>query len=290
MHSMTGYGRAAAARAGHELIVELRSVNHRYLDLSFRLPRPLQPLEPMLRKQLSERLSRGHVDLSFSLESEASAGSAVKADVGLVRAYAKAAREVAEAAGIRAELDLATLLSLPDVLIHAEAKQDEEALASLAQEALGLAIDRLLESRAAEGEALRADLSGYLDQLARLTREMTKLAPLQAEGFQSRLRERLKGLEVDGLEPQRLAQEVAIFADRVAVDEELARLEAHIEQMRQILRQGGAMGRKLDFLAQEMGREVNTTASKASLIELTRLCLEGKNCVEKIREQVQNLE
>ena len=290
MHSMTGFGRGSASDQGLTLMVELKSVNHRFLDLSFRLPRALQSLEIGLRKQIGERLQRGHLDISYSFSGSGGLEPQVTADLPLASAYLKAAEALAQHAGLKQKLKLKDLLQLPDLLVRSEAQVDEEALAALAGQALSQALDQLVSSRLAEGEAMRQDLTGHLEALSRIQQQMVKLAPLQVDSFHSRLRERLKGIEMEGLEPQRLAQEVAIFADRVAVDEELARLLAHIEQMADIMQKGGAMGRKLDFLAQEMGREVNTIASKSSLIELTRLSLEGKNCVEKIREQVQNLE
>lgn len=290
MRSMTGFGRAVKSLEGREISLELRSVNHRYLDLAFRLPRGLQFLEPALRQQIGEALRRGHVDISLSYRNQSPQQARLSVDEPLARAYAKAARKLARACELKDRLKLSDLLQMPEVLRLAEPEEDEEALLLLARQAMAEALDELQRSREAEGEALVRDLRFHLDHLQALCDQMAALVPRQAESFRERLSARLQGLEMEGLEPQRLAQEVALFADRVAVDEELARLSAHIAQMRDILASGEAQGRKLDFLAQEMGRESNTIASKSSLLELTQLVLEAKTSVEKLREQIQNLE
>lgn len=290
MRSMTGFGRGSAQSKDLELTVELRSVNHRYLDLSFRLPRGMQFLEPPLRAKVQQTLSRGHVDISLFDRRLTPRRHQLRADVDLVAAYARAAQEMAKAAGIKGELKVQHLLRLPDVFLVEEAPEDEEALAALAGEALDQALEALVAARGKEGEATQADLSQHLDDLAALHEKMARLAPEQLAGYPERLLARVQALQADGLDPQRLHQEVALMADRVAVDEELARLHAHIAAMRGQMAGEGPHGRSLDFLIQEMAREVNTISSKAALLELTQQALKAKNCVEKLREQVQNLE
>ena len=182
------------------------------------------------------------------------------------------------------------LLLLPDVVRVAEAAEDEETLKGLMIQAAGQAVSQLIDAREREGAALACDLRGHLDSLGGMLRLMKALAPEQPENYRRKLSERIARLMPEGIEPQRLAQEVALFADRVAVDEELARLDAHIGQMGELLEAREPMGRKMDFLVQEMNREVNTIGSKTSELQMTRLVLDAKNALEKMREQIQNAE
>lgn len=287
---MTGFGRGTARSDALEITVELRAVNHRYLDLSFRLPRSMQYLEPRLRSAAQKALARGHVDITLSDRRLTPPARQVRADIPLVTAYANAAREMEKAAGIKGRLKLQHLLALPEVFLVEEPGEDEEALATLAVSAMGDALRALNAAREQEGEATRADLSLHLGELEALHLEMAALAPQQLADYPARLEARVQAMQAEGLDSQRLHQEVALMADRVAVDEELARLKAHIEGMRGQIAGGGPHGRSLDFLVQEMAREVNTIASKACLLALTQHALKAKNCVEKLREQVQNLE
>lgn len=290
LRSMTGFGRARANDAGREMTVELRAVNHRYLDLAFRLPRTMQYLEPSLRALAQQALARGHVDITLFEQRLRPAAREVGADTQLAGAYMAAAARLAKAHGLKGRLKLKDLMLLPDVLQLSEPQDDEQALEALAAQAMAGALAALNASREREGAAMKADLLHHLDELSGIHQAMLALAPEQLAGLPQRLNSRLAALDAEGIEPQRLAQEIALMADRAAVDEELARLHAHVVQMRAILEEPGPHGRRLDFLAQEMGREVNTIASKASLLALTQQALAGKNCVEKLREQVQNLE
>ncbi len=290
MRSMTGWGRGAARQDGRELTVELKSVNHRYLDLSFRLPRALNFAEAFLRERLSAEMSRGHVDVSVNYRNSRQDARGVEADIPLALAYAGAAREIAGAAGLEEDLNVGTLIALPDVIRVSEAPEDEAALLKLLSEATGEALSGLQASREREGLAIRRDLLGYLDSLRGMLERMKALAPTQSENYQSKLRERLARLGAEGVDPQRLAQEVALFADRVAIDEELARLGAHLDQMGVLLDAREPSGRRMDFLVQEMNREANTIGSKTSELAVTRLVLDAKNAIEKMREQIQNAE
>lgn len=290
MRSMTGYGRGSARLDGRELSAELKSVNHRYLDLSFRLPRVLAFSEPMLRSLLSDSLNRGHVDVVLSYQNHRQDAKTVEADTALALSYFSAAGEIARAAGLEETLPVGELLRLPDVIRVAEAEEDEELLLSLIAQAAEAALRELVMAREGEGAAIRSDLQGYLDSLGQMLDRMKSLAPGQAENYRRKLTERIGSLSLEGVEPQRLAQEVALFADKTAVDEELARLGAHIEQMGDLMASDEPAGRRMDFLAQEMNREINTIGSKTSELAITRLVLDAKNALEKMREQIQNAE
>lgn len=290
MRSMTGYGRGIARQDGREVTLELKSVNHRFLDLSFRLPRALNFVEPALRERLGRGLTRGHVDVSLSYQNNRQDAKSVEADLALALGYHRAARSIAEASDLANNLSVADLLALPDVARVSEAQEDEDALLSLIGSAAQEALEGLIASREREGEAIRGDLAFHLDSLKGLLTQMKALAPQQPENYRAKLLERLARLQADGIDPQRLAQEVALFADRVAIDEELARLSAHLEQMDALLREKEPSGRRMDFLVQEMNREVNTIGSKTSELAITRLVLDAKNAIEKMREQIQNAE
>ncbi len=287
---MTGYARQTEQEKGREITVELKSVNHRFLDLAFRLPRPLQFLENSLRKQLTARLTRGHVDVSINYVTHRDDSAQVEINLPLAKAYHKALKQLARENKLKSGLALAELAALPDVLRTVQPQEDEDMLQALCLRVLDGAITKLMDARAQEGMALREDLTAHLNGLVALQQQMAALAPEQPAQYQQRLNERLSALAADGVDPQRLAQEVALFADRCAIDEELSRLQAHCQQMQQLIAAQEPTGRKMDFLAQEMHREANTITSKSSQLEITRLALESKALIEKLREQVQNVE
>jgi uncharacterized protein (TIGR00255 family) len=287
---MTGYARHFEREQGREITVELKSVNHRFLDLAFRLPRPLQFLENGLRKQLASRLARGHVDISINYVSNRDDSVQVEVNQPLAKAYHKALKQLAKENKLSHGPALADLAALPEVLRTVQPQEDEDMLQVLCERTMNGAISRLLEARSLEGEALKADLMVYLSSLMTLQQQMAALAPQQSAQYQQRLTERLSALNAEGVDAQRLAQEVALFADRCAIDEELSRLQAHCQQMQQLIESSEPAGRKMDFLAQEMHREANTITSKSSELEITRLALESKALIEKLREQVQNVE
>lgn len=290
MRSMTGFGRFSLAENDRELSIELKSVNHRYLDLSFRIPRAMQFIELALRKNLSAALSRGHVDISLTYQNLSPEAKRVTLDMPLAVSYHEAAQKLKKQTDISGSFKLSDLMSLPDVLAVSQSTEDEEVLTELSLKTLEGALRALLASREHEGEAIRADLAGHLQRLAGLHTQLSSLAPLQPEAYHQRLIQRLEQLAPEGMDSGRLEQEVALFADKVAVDEELSRLSAHISQMNQLLDEEEVVGRKMDFLSQEMNREVNTIGSKSNSLPITRLVLEMKNTLEKVREQIQNVE
>ena len=291
MRSMTGYGRASLERDGRELTLELKTVNHRFLDLNIRLPRALLFLEDGLRKGLNARLSRGHVDVFINYRNVREDAREVTLDGALLKAYARAMDEAALLVpGVKDDRALTRLVSMPDVLTVAERSEDQESVTALCADALNLACDALEQMREREGESIGRDLAAKVDNLERIAGEIAGRAPGVVKDYQQRLNERIAELLQSPPDPQRLAQEVAIFADRAAIDEELVRLSSHFAQFRHLLAASEPVGRKLDFLVQEMNREVNTIGSKASDLEIGKRVVEAKAEIEKIREQVQNIE
>ncbi|HWR24072.1 MAG TPA: YicC/YloC family endoribonuclease [Feifaniaceae bacterium] len=289
--SMTGYGRGKAARDGREMTVELKSVNHRYLDIGMRLPRHLGFLEDVFRAELSASLSRGHVDIYVSYSNQRSDARTVTVDEALLSVYLTASRRAAEHLGLADDLTLTGALRLPDVTNILEAEEDREAVADLAREATSLAVRELKAMRRVEGERLQKDLLQRADTVLSIAKEIEERAPLVVEEYRFKLEERITALlgavEVDRA---RLATEVALFADRASIDEEIVRLKSHVAQMLSSLSSNEPSGRKLDFIVQEMNREFNTIGSKANDAFLTNAVISGKGEIEKIREQVQNIE
>jgi uncharacterized protein (TIGR00255 family) len=288
---MTGFGRCTVQRDGRKITVELKSVNHRNLDLAIRLYRTVSFLEEGIRAALSARLVRGHIDVYLNYINERDDHKQVTADIPLARAYAAAIRELSATLGARGGLKVDTLAGLPDVLRVTEADEDEEALRALAAEALEGALTELIEMRRREGERLREDLTERLDLMERLAAQAAQRAPDVVTDYRDRLKARIAELLASAqVDEPRLATEVALFADKASIDEELVRLMSHIGQARALLDACEPVGRKLDFLVQELNREVNTLCAKANDIDIINIGLSLKNEIEKIREQVQNIE
>lgn len=290
-NSMTGFGRANVLEDGREMTVELKSVNHRYLDLGFRMPRHISFLEDDIRRRLTERLTRGHVDVFVTYRNTRSDARTVVLDPALLGAYLSAAKECADTYGLRNDLTVTSALRLPDVADVVEAEEDRDAVAKLLQDTLDAAITELIEMRRIEGERLCSDLIARLDTVLGIRAAIALRAPTVVEDYRARLNERIAAvLQSTEIDQARLAAEVALFADRANIDEELVRLNSHVIAAKELLIQSSAVGRKLDFIVQEMNREFNTIGSKANDKEITALVIEGKAEIEKIREQVQNLE
>lgn len=290
MRSMTGYGRSQLSYDGREITVEVKTVNHRFLDVSVRLPRALSFAEDAVRKQLADALRRGHADVTVTYENRRADAREVRIDEALAQQYAAALRKLQAATGAREDWGASFIAAQPDVLTVAVCQEDQAAVLSLLQEALAAALADVTAMREKEGAALQRDLSLHLDMLSELREQIAALAPRVPRQYQEKLRQRLAELGVPPLDEQRLAQETALVADRCAIDEELARLLSHIRQMRDTLRETGETGRRLDFLIQELNREANTIGSKASDAEITKLVVAAKSEIEKMREQVQNAE
>lgn len=289
--SMTGFGRGKATKDGREMTVELKSVNHRYLDLSFRMPRHISFAEETLRSALSDTLSRGHVDVYVNYSNTRSDARTVKIDTGLLSAYLSSVNEAAKEFKVENDMTLSLALRLPDVTSIAEADEDDAAVKALAEEAVRNAMNELINARRGEGERLANDLGIRLNTVEELRDRIAERAPTVVEEYRVKLSERIESMlgSVD-VDAQRLATEVAIFADKASIDEELVRLKSHITQASELLAGSEAAGRRLDFVVQEMNREFNTIGSKANDAEIARLVILGKAELEKIREQVQNIE
>ena len=287
INSMTGYGRCVRARDGRSLTVEVKSVNHRFLDISLRMPRCFLFLEDEARKAIGARLSRGHVDVFCTYRNQREDARDVQVDEGLIRAYLRATDALT---GLADDRSVMGMLALPEVVQVVEAEEDRDALRALLLETLSGALDEVSAMRAREGEALQKDLAARADALEGIQDAIAARAPQSVVSYRERLRANVEELLGSQMDEARLVQEVAIMADRLAIDEELVRLTSHISQLRALIRDPAPAGRRLDFLAQEFNREVNTIASKSQDIEITRLAMDGKAEIEKLREQVQNVE
>ena len=290
--SMTGYGNAKAVLEGREISVELKSVNHRYLDLSFRMPRNLMFLEDVLRKQIQASLNRGHVEVMIGYRNTRSDAKELVCDEALAASYLRAAENLARQFGIVNDMTTEKLMLMPDVLTQQDAEDDQSVIEELATEAMKLALEGLCEMRCREGAALAQDLSQRCDVIRGCVSQIAERVPQ----IQSETRERMTQkvseiLENVRFDPERLEQEVVLITERGSITEELVRLDSHMEQMKEILAsQTPSVGRKLDFLVQEMNREINTIGSKSSDLQIANIVVQVKSEIEKIREQVQNIE
>jgi uncharacterized protein (TIGR00255 family) len=289
--SMTGYGKGRTAVGDIALTVEVKSVNHRYGDVSVKLPRFLLGLEGEIKKRVSARLKRGKIDVFINVEGASSSILRPVVNRDLADAYLELFRRMRADYELNDEITLDLLVRQKEVVTLAESAPDEDALGSCLDGSLDSALDALERMRMAEGAATQRDMQERLDNLAKLLAEARVRAPLVPREWQGKLTERLarleKGFEVD---PQRVAQEVAVFADRCDVSEELTRFQSHLEQFRDLFESEDPVGRQLDFIVQEINREANTMGSKSNDLELTRLVVAMKAELEKIREQVQNIE
>ncbi len=289
MQSMTGYGRCRVCADGRELTLELKAVNHRFLDISFRLPKNLAFLEDALRTKINQsNLRRGHVDVFVTYQNTRTDAREVKIDAALLDAFNSAMKTVHKSLDDFRRASAAEVLTLSGALSVTQAEEDTEAVTALAERAFDGAAEALIAMRDREGAHLAEDLLSNLKELAALREKIAQRAPSVPEEYRARLTARLEEWQVNAADPQRVAQEVAIMADRCAIDEELSRLEGHIVQFTDSVQNGVEVGRKLDFLLQEMNREVNTTGSKASDALITQAVVDAKCIIEKLREQVQN--
>ena len=290
LRSMTGFGRGDAPFAGSAVTVEVRSVNARHLDLRVRLPRDLQAFEAELRQLAASFFARGQVEIAVRLAGEA-APAQVEIDLDAARRYAQAADELGGSLGLGGDLPVSSLLSLPGVARLREAELDKQGLRSVLICSLESACRAAQDMRAREGDALAAELEARLDGVVRALAQIEARADEVGRGLRERLDKRLAALSPElELAPGRLEQEVVIYADRMDVTEETVRLRSHAGQFRETLQESGSVGRKLEFLLQEMGREVNTIGSKSQDLAITRNVVELKTELEKLREQVLNVE
>jgi len=289
---MTGFGLAEKTREGYRVRVEIRTVNHRYSEVAIRLPRELLPLEEALKQELKRLVKRGRADVSVFVDRTAAQPVDVQVNWAALDRYMAAAEEIARRYGLHSDVSVHELIALPDILASAETtKPGGDPTHELASDAFREAADRLVAMREAEGRHLQRDLEERLQVLRARREELAERAPLVVAGYRERLSQRLRELLEDvPLDEQRVAMEAAIFAERCNVDEELTRLASHFSQFGSLLGSEEPTGRKLDFLVQEMNREVNTIGSKAGDAGMAAVVVDMKAELEKIREQIQNIE
>lgn len=289
--SMTGYGRAQRSFGSREITVELKSVNNRYLDCNVKMPRVYIYAEDAIKQQVQARVTRGKVDVFVSVEEPGGKNVKISLNRPLLEGYLEVFRTLQEDYGLESGLNAMNVSRLPDVLVTTEEEADLEELKQQLCEVTEAAVEEYNKMRGLEGEKLRADITARLDAMEAIVKLVEERSPVTVEQYRLRLEQKLREvLQSNTVDESRIVTEAAVFADKVAVNEELVRLHSHMEQMRQMLVSGVPVGRKLDFLIQEMNREVNTTGSKGNDLEMARYVVDLKAEIEKIREQVQNVE
>ena len=291
LKSMTGFGRAEVSNDQYRLSVEVKSVNSRFLDLSIKMPKKFNALEANIRNTVKEYISRGKVDLFITYESFSEKGKALRLDLPLAKEYLESMRTLVNALGVEDNVKVTNLASLPDVLVLSEESEDDDALWKSLKPSLTGALERFSETRVMEGENLQQDLLGKLAEMEAIVNRIDERSPEITATYEARLRAKVSELlEGTGIDEARIVQEVTIYSDKICTDEERVRLHSHIKNMRTKLQNGGLVGRELDFVAQEMNREANTTLSKANDLIVSEDAIGLKTLIEKIREQIQNLE
>lgn len=291
MKSMTGFGRGEAERNGYRMTVEIKTVNHRYFEPTIRMNRKLGPLEAEARRVLKDTISRGKTDMFVTYENLSEEQGHVKVNGPLLKSYVTALREAGASMGLMDSLSVSDILRFPEVITTEAAPEDMELLWSVLEEAIRKALLNLDAMREKEGSHLQSDLLDKIRNLEVCRQDLMEKAPSVVDYYKEKLRMRLSELiERGNLDPGRLEAEATLFADKCCIDEELTRLASHFAQFRQTLELEEPIGRKLDFLTQELNRETNTIASKANALEISKIALRMKNEIEKIREQIQNVE
>ena len=289
--SMTGFGRCEIAEADRKITVEMKSVNHRYLDVTIKMPKKLNFFEAAIRTELKNYMQRGKVDLFITYEDFTESNVCVKYNKELAAEYMQYFDRMAEDFSLDNDIRVSTLARFPEILTMEEQTVDEEQLWKLLDKALKGAAENFVETRIREGENLRNDLIAKLEGMLAHVDFITERSPEIIEEYKEKLTKKVEELLSDKqVDESRLLMEVTIFADKVCVDEELVRLRSHITATRDALLAGGSIGRKLDFIAQEMTREANTILSKSSDLEISNRAIELKTEIEKVREQIQNIE
>ncbi len=289
--SMTGFGRCELAEEGRKVTVEMKAVNHRYSEFSVKLPKRLNVCDVMVRNILKQYISRGKVDVFVSYEDETEGKGCVKYNAELAKEYYDILMRMAEAFPIENDIRISGLSRYPEVLTIESAQQDEEALYSLLERAVKGACEQFVETRIAEGEHLRADLTAKCEKVSELVAAVEERSPQIMAEYRKKLTDKVAEVLGDTKIDERvLATEITIYADKICTDEETVRLRSHVANMLDTFKQGENIGRKLDFVAQEMNREANTILSKANDITVSNIAIDLKTEIEKIREQIQNIE
>ena len=291
IYSMTGYGGGDGVSGKTALHVELKSVNNRFLDTSVRLPRSCSFAEEQVKSLVQARVGRGKVDVFITVDSSQEDDVQVKLNEPLLKAYKQAVEEMGEKYLIPNDMGTSAYSRIPDIFTLEKKELDQQVFLADLSRVVTEALDTLCAMRAREGERLKTDLLGKLEELEAMRRTVAARSPETVREYREKLLARMREvLDTAGIDESRILTEAALFADKVAVDEELVRLDSHLRQFRDLLNSGGAVGRKLDFLIQELNREVNTIGSKCVDLDITRTVVEMKSTIEKIREQAQNIE
>lgn len=289
--SMTGFGRCETGNESRRIVVEMKSVNHRYLDVSIKIPKKLNLFESKIRNLIKEYAQRGKVDIFISYEECVENHLQLKYNEGLAGEYVNSMRQMAEQFELPLELSASALAIFPEILTMEAQQLDEEEWWQLLEQAIRGAAEKFVETRTREGEQLREDLLGKLDMMAEYVRQIEERSPEIIAEYRKKLTDKIQELLEDTqIDEGRLVTEVTIYADKICTDEETVRLKSHISSMKETLMQGENIGRKLDFIAQEMNREANTILSKANDMEVSDIAINLKTDIEKVREQIQNIE
>lgn len=291
MHSMTGYGKGVSKRDGKTITIEIKTVNHRFLDCNIKLPRNFLFVEDRVKKAVSSAISRGHVDLYLTYEQSSTDEGAYTVDMELANNYLTAVRQLENGTGLANDVTLSTLLRVGDIVTRQQSVEDEDLLAEMTLEAASEALVNLKVMREKEGQSQKSDIASKLDTIEACLDRIKEFAPKVVEDYRELLNARIaEVVEPSLVDKQRLATEVALYADHCAIDEEITRLSTHISNMRSLLEATEPVGRKMDFLVQEFNRETNTIGSKANDMRITKEVLAIKNEIEKMREQAANIE
>ena len=290
--SMTSFGRASSNQGSKRLFsIEMKSVNHRYLDVNVRMPKSMIALEEEIRRLINKSLSRGKVDVFINLKGNSEGNGVAKVNLDLAKSYLKCLMDIEETLGVKNDITINQIARYPEVII---VEENEDSIEEIFEEIKPLIEESLLMMegmRKVEGEKLKEDILSKLSEIEILVEEIAKIADRVPKAYKIKLEERLKKLfESVEIDENRVALEIALIADKSSVDEEITRLNSHIHQLRNTFEENGTIGRKLDFIIQEMNREANTIASKSSDVDMTNIVINIKNLLEKIREQVQNIE
>lgn len=291
LKSMTGYGKCERTVDGHYFKFEIKSVNHRYLDISVRMPRQLQYMEDKIKNIISDTITRGKVEVYVNYECYSEGQYEVHVNKSLAKIYKEAYESISEFLNIENDLTVSNLTKATDVISLKAMEEDEEKLSEIACSVLQEALDRIVAMKIEEGSKLASDVLLKNDEILKLLSEVEEFAPRVPIEYKEKMMKRLEEfIKNETLDESRIITEVALYADKCSIDEEIVRLKSHISQLRELIRQKTAVGKKMDFLIQEMNREINTIGSKANYLEITKRVVDMKSELEKIREQIQNIE
>ncbi len=289
--SMTGFGRSEIVKGNRKISVEIKSVNHRYLEAGIKMPKKLNVFESRMRDLLKKYATRGKIDIFINYEDDSESQVNLKFNQNIADEYMAIFNNMYEKYNLKNDMTVGGLAIFPEVITMDEVQEDEEELWHFIEEAMKAALEQFVNTRILEGENLKKDLLGKLDHMEELVAFVEKRSPEIMKEYRSKLESKVKELLGDTtIDESRIATEVIIYADKICVDEETVRLRSHIEHARKCLNEDGGIGRKMDFIAQEMNREANTTLSKANDIEISNAAIDLKTEIEKVREQIQNIE